>query len=119
MAKILLVDDVYTARTMIERVLTRVGRYEVRAVGSGSEALAAATSTPPDLVILDISMADMDGPSTLAALRKNGIGCPIVAYTARKEARSGEFMAQGFDAFIAKNGDLSELLTRVREIVGK
>lgn len=119
MAKILLVDDVYTARSMIERVLSRVGGYEVRAVGSGPEALVAAAAAPPDLIILDISMAGMDGSATLAALRAHGVGCKIVAYTARKETRSGEFVAQGFDAYIAKNGDLSELLTRVRELVGK
>jgi two-component system OmpR family response regulator len=119
MAKILLVDDVYTARSMIERVLSRVGGYEVHAVGSGAEAVTAVTTAPPDLIILDVSMAGMDGPATLTALRNHGVNCPIVAYTARKEARSGEFVAHGFDAYIAKNGDLSELLTRVRELVGK
>lgn len=119
MAKILLVDDVYTARSMIERVLSRVGGYQVRAVGSGAEALVAATATPPDLIILDISMAGMDGTATLVALRERGVTCPIVAYTARKETRAGEFVAQGFDAYIPKNGDLTELLSRVRAIVGK
>lgn len=118
MAKILLVDDVYTARSMIERVLTHVGRYEVVAVGSGEEALAAAAAAPPDLVILDISMAGMDGLATLRELRARNILAPAVAYTARTERTPGEFVAQGFTAYVQKNGNLSNLLTTVREIVG-
>lgn len=119
MAKILLVDDVYTARSMVERVLVRVGGYEVQAVGSGREALAAASAVPPDVIILDISMADMDGPTTLRELRARGVSCPVLAYTARTERVPGEFVGQGFHAYISKNGNLGDLLTTVREIVGK
>lgn len=119
MAKILLVDDVYTARSMIERVLTHVGRYEVVSVGNGEEALANAVAAPPDLVVLDISMAGMDGLTTLRELRARGVLAPVVAYTARTERTKGEFVAQGFTAYVQKNGNLSTLLTTVREIVGK
>jgi CheY-like chemotaxis protein len=119
MARVLLVDDVYTARSMVERVLVRVGGYEVQSVGSGEEALAAATAAPPDVVILDISMAGMDGLSTLRELRAAGVACPVIAYTARTERVSGEFVAQGFDAYISKNGNLSILLTTVRELLGR
>jgi two-component system OmpR family response regulator len=118
MPRVLLVDDVYTARSMVERVLARVGGYDVQSVGSGAEAVAAAVAVPPDVIILDISMAGMDGPTTLNELRAQGVSCPIVAYTARNERRPGEFVAQGFDAYVSKNGNLGELLTRVREIVG-
>lgn len=119
MAKILLVDDVYTARSMIERVLTHVGRYKVIAVGSGEEAIASAVATPPDIVVLDISMAGMDGLTTLSELRARGIGSPVVAYTARAERTQGEFVAMGFTAYVQKNGNLTNLLTTIREIVGK
>ncbi|MFV9505776.1 MAG: response regulator [Oscillochloridaceae bacterium umkhey_bin13] len=115
MARVLLVDDVYTARSMIERVLARVGGYEVQSVGSGAEAITAALATPPDIIVLDISMAGMDGIDTLQALRHNGLVCPILAYTARTERTPGEFVAQGFDAYVSKNGNLSDLLATVRE----
>ena len=115
MAKILLVDDVYTARSMTERVLRHVGRYNVRAVGSGAEALEAATSDRPDVIVLDISMAKMDGITTLHELRALQITCPVVAYTARTERSAGEFVAQGFSAYVSKNGNLSSLLAAVRE----
>jgi two-component system OmpR family response regulator len=118
MAKVLLVDDVYTARSMIERVLTHVGRYSVVSVGSGEEALTAAVAQLPDVIVLDISMAGMDGLTTLQELRARGVACPVVAYTARTERTQGEFVAQGFTAYVQKNGNLSDLLTTVREIVG-
>lgn len=119
MGKILLVDDVYTARSMIERVLRFVGRYEVQAVGSGAEAITAALANPPDVIVLDITMADMDGLSTLRELRANGVLIPVVAYTARAEKTPGEFVAQGFSAYVSKTGNLSGLLTTIRELIGK
>lgn len=118
MAKILLVDDVYTARSMIERVLTHVGRHEVLAVGSGQDALTAAVDARPDLVVLDISMAGMDGVRTLRELRAMGLTSPVVAYTARTERTQGEFVGLGFTAYVQKNGNLTNLLTTIREIVG-
>lgn len=119
MAQILLVDDVYTARSLIERVLSRVGGYEVSAVGSGAEAVAAAVTAPPDLIILDVSMAEMDGPTTLRTLRAQGISCPVLAYTARKEQVPDEFVCQGFDAYVPKDGNLSDLLAAVRNALGR
>jgi two-component system OmpR family response regulator len=117
MVKILLVDDVYTARSMIERILRHVGRYDVQAVGSGADALRAARTSHPDVVVLDISMADMDGITTLHELRAQGLQCPVIAYTARAERVAGEFVAQGFDAYVSKNGNLSNLLATIREVL--
>src|SRR5215208_4933642 len=91
MSKILLVDDVYMARSMAERVLTHVGRYTVRSVASGAEAIDAALADAPDLVILDISMAGMDGITALHELRKHGVACSVIADTARTEKSPGEF----------------------------
>lgn len=104
---------------MVERVLARVGGYEVRSVGSGEEALTAAVASPPDIIVLDISMAGMDGPTTLRGLRAAGVACPVVAYTARTERLAGEFVAQGFDAYVSKNGNLGDLLTTVRELLAR
>ncbi|MCX7791960.1 MAG: response regulator, partial [Chloroflexaceae bacterium] len=85
MATILLVDDVYTARSLLERVLRLVGRYEVVAVGSGEEAVRAALEISPDLVVLDVMMHGLDGVTTLQALRALGVACPVLAYPARSE----------------------------------
>ena len=117
MPNILLVDDVYMARSMAERVLTHVGRYTVRSVASGPEAIEAALLDAPDLLILDISMAGMDGITTLRELRERGVTCPAVAFTARTEKTPGEFKTHGFSAYVSKTGDLSSLLETVRAVM--
>src|SRR5689334_18064213 len=117
MPNILLVDDVYMARSMAERVLTHVGRYTVRSVASGPEALEAALLDAPDLIILDISMAGMDGITALRELRERGVTCPAIAFTARTEKTPGEFKAHGFSAYVSKAGDLSSLLETVRTVM--
>jgi CheY-like chemotaxis protein len=117
MPKILLVDDVYMARSMAERVLTHVGRYTVRSVASGAEAIEAALADAPDLIILDISMAGIDGITTLHELRERGVVCPAIAFTARTEKAPGEFKNHGFDTYVSKTGDLSSLLETVRAVL--
>lgn len=117
MAKILLVDDVLSARSMAERVLQHVGRYTVRSVANGPEAIEAAVADPPDLIVLDISMAQMDGFATLQELRTRGITCPVIAFTARIERSPGEFASQGFTAYVSKTGNLNSLLTTVRSVL--
>ncbi|MGQ9928196.1 MAG: response regulator transcription factor [Chloroflexaceae bacterium] len=119
MATILLVDDVYTARSLLERVLRLVGRYKVIAVGSGEEAVRAALEAAPDLILLDVMMSGLDGVATLQALRAFGVACPVLAYTARSEQFPGEFLTHGFSAYLQKNGDLGSLLARVRELLAK
>lgn len=119
MATILLVDDVYTARSLLERVLRLVGRYEVVTVGSGEEAVRAALAASPDLIVLDVMMSGLDGIATLQTLRALGVACPALAYTARSERFPGEFVQHGFSAYLQKNGDLSALLSTVRNLLGK
>jgi two-component system OmpR family response regulator len=117
MPNILLVDDVYMARSMAERVLKHVGRYTVHSVANGAEAIEAALANTPDLVILDISMAGMDGITVLQKLRESGVACPAIAFTARSEKVPGEFKNHGFNAYVSKTGDLSSLLETVRAVL--
>jgi two-component system OmpR family response regulator len=119
MTRILLVDDVFIARSMAERVLKHVGGYSVQSVGSGKEAIEVAQTNPPDLIVLDISMAQMDGITALRELRQHGVGCPVIAFTARVERTPGEFVSQGFSAYASKTGDLKDLLNTVRGVLKK
>lgn len=117
MTRVLLVDDVMMARSMAERVLHHVGGYSVQSVGSGVEAVQAAQFSPPDLIVLDISMSEMDGIATLQELRARGVKCPVIAFTARVEGTPGEFVALGFSAYASKTGDLRSLLDTVRNVL--
>jgi two-component system nitrogen regulation response regulator NtrX len=66
---ILIVDDEPAIRKALRDVLEDEG-YQVRAVGSGADAIKAVTDETPDLVFLDVWMPQMDGLETLAELRR-------------------------------------------------
>src|SRR5687767_11546513 len=68
MAQLLIVDDDKDGRDALCQFLERSG-HKVDCVANGREALMSILSRPPDLVILDLFMPDMDGPSLLEVLR--------------------------------------------------
>ncbi len=117
MARIMVIDDVYTIRLKTELVL-RQGGHIVQSCSSGSEAVEAVRINAPDLIVLDIVMAGMDGFATLRALRAQGITCPVIAYTSRRERRTGEFKTRGFDAYVPKSESLSGLMAMIRLLLG-
>ena len=68
--RILYVDDEPDIRAIAKVALEVVGEFEVLFCASGREAIDQAPNFAPDLIILDVMMPEMDGPSTLAALRR-------------------------------------------------
>ena len=78
LARILYVEDEPDIRMVAQMALEAVGGFTVIACPSGSEALAAAPTAEADLLVLDVMMPGMDGPSTLKALRalprERGVG---------------------------------------------
>ena len=85
--RILLIDDDPGIQAVARLALERVGGFQVRLCGSGREALKAAPEFMPDIVLLDVSMPDMDGPETFEALRKipQISNIPIVFLTANTQ----------------------------------
>lgn len=81
---ILVVDDDEDVRRLAVMSLARVGGHDVRSVGSGAECLEELRSERPDVVVLDVMMPVMDGPTTLAAIRDSGAthDVPVVFLTA-------------------------------------
>ena len=82
-ATVLVVDDQEDERKIQGAMLTHLG-YEVREAADGEAALAAATESPPDLVLLDIAMPRMDGLEVCRALRADPrtVGVPVLFFTA-------------------------------------
>lgn len=80
---ILVVDDQEDERTIQRAMLTHLG-YDVREAGDGAAALAEATASPPDLILLDIAMPRMDGLSVCRALRADPrtAAIPVIFFTA-------------------------------------
>jgi threonine synthase len=83
---VLIIDDHVEARRLLRRILQAHGEYDIREAASGPEALALVRDQPPDLVILDLMMPDMDGFAVLDALRKQEAtsAVPVVVVTAKE-----------------------------------
>jgi len=83
--RVLMVEDDPDIRAVAHLSLTAVGGFTVLQCTSGAEALQQISAFAPHLVLLDVMMPDMDGPTTLLALRKLPcmIGIPVVFMTAK------------------------------------
>ncbi|MCK9394921.1 MAG: response regulator [Methylobacter sp.] len=114
--KILVVDDTSASLRLLTDILKEEG-YEVRSAISGELALCAAASSPPELVLLDIRMPDMDGYEVCRRLKAQIATCdvPVIFVSAVSET---DEKVKGFEMgavdFVTKPFQRDELLARVR-----
>jgi signal transduction histidine kinase len=114
-ARILLADDNADMRDYLRRLLG--DRWSVEAVGDGAAALASALAAPPDLVIADVMMPELDGFELLQALRSDvrTRELPLILLSARAgEEAQVEGLAAGADDYLVKPFSARELTARVR-----
>ena len=115
--RILHVDDEPDIREIVEMSLGLNADFEVRACACGADAVAAAAEWSPLLILLDVMMPGMDGPTTLTHLRddpRTG-DIPVLFMTARAQAREVEqFIALGAHGVISKPFDPMTLAESVR-----
>lgn len=83
--RILMVEDEPDIQDVARLALEAVGGFEVAIFSSGEEALEGAPDFRPDLILLDVMMSGMDGPTTLQALRlrPSSATTPVVFMTAK------------------------------------
>ncbi|HEX6777252.1 MAG TPA: ATP-binding protein, partial [Ktedonobacterales bacterium] len=113
-ARILLADDNADLRDYLRRLLGE--RYEVEAVGDGAAARRAARSRPPDLVLADVMMPELDGFGLLRELRADPRtrAVPVILLSARAgEEATIEGLAAGADDYLVKPFSAREMLARV------
>ncbi len=106
--RILHVDDEPDIREIVDASLSLNPDFQVRACASGVDALVTAADWSPELILLDVMMPKMDGPTTLAELRKDPrtSGIPVLFMTARAQKREIEqFIAMGAQGVISKPFD--------------
>lgn len=118
--KVLLVDDEPDIRTIGQVSLRSVGRLQVALAGSGEEALAACARDRPDVILLDVMMPELDGPSTLARLQADPLlaGIPVIFMTAKVQKHEiRRYLDLGAVGVIAKPFDPMQLPAQVRAIV--
>jgi DNA-binding response OmpR family regulator len=114
--RILVVDDDEDIRLLVRELLERAG-YEVVEAADGREALKLMYSTPPALVLLDITMPDLDGYQTLERIRDLS-DVPVAMLTARsQELEKVRGLSAGADDYIAKPFGRQELLARVQALL--
>ena len=111
--RVLVVDDDETIRRTL-RINLRARGYEVEVVGSGRDALSTLEDAPPDLVILDLGLPDVDGVEVLRRLRRTS-RVPVVVLSARHQSDDKvEALDEGADDYVTKPFGMDELMARVR-----
>lgn len=106
--RILHVDDEPDIREIVDMSLGLNPDFDVRGCATGAEAIAAANTWSPSLILLDVMMPGMDGPATLSHLRQDPrtSAIPVLFMTARAQSREvEEIIALGAQGVIAKPFD--------------
>lgn len=114
--KILLVDDSATT-LMMEQMVLRGLRYQIVTAKNGREAVAAAASEKPDLILLDVVMPEMNGFEACRQIRQQEStkDVPIIMVTTKGEEHNVETgFESGCNDYITKPINGAELLTKVR-----
>ena len=116
--RILVVDDLPANVRLLEAILEPAG-YSVLSASSGPEALELVVSERPDLVLLDVQMAGMNGYEVCRRIRENETTAllPVVMVTSHDSEARIDGIRAGADDFVTKPLDQQELLLRVRSLV--
>jgi two-component system OmpR family response regulator len=119
---LLVVDDEATVRELLSATLRFAG-FRVTSAATGAEAVASATEEPPDLVLLDVMLPDVDGFEVVRRLREQRAEgrrgpVPVLFLTARdRKADKVTGLSLGADDYVTKPFDLEELIARIRAIL--
>lgn len=112
MKKILIVDDEEVIRMLYGEELEEEG-YNVVTAGSGHGLMEMIDREKPDLVILDIKMAEHDGLDLLQEIRKSFYNIPVILCSAYSSFK-GDLKSIAADYYVVKSADLSELKQKIK-----
>jgi len=118
--RILHVDDEPDIREVVNMSLSLSSDFDVQSRASGADAIATAADWSPSLILLDVMMPGMDGPTTLTELRKNPqtAEIPVLFMTARAQSSEvAHFISLGAQGVISKPFDPMTLATQVRRFL--
>jgi two-component system response regulator MprA len=115
--RILVVDDEPAVREAIDRAL-RLDGYRTELAADGRAALSAIAAAPPDAVVLDVLMPEIDGIEVCRRLRAAGDRIPVLVLTARDAvADRVRGLDAGADDYLVKPFALEEMLARLRALL--
>ena len=112
--RILVVDDEENISFLVESALRLVG-MQTQCAATGRDAIAAATSFQPDVIVLDVMLADLNGFDVLRRLRDSGQLMPVIFLSARDSTDDRvQGLTIGGDDYMVKPFAVAELVARVQ-----
>ncbi len=117
--RILYVEDEPDIQAVAKIALETIGGFELQIHGLGKDAVANAVSFAPDLLLLDVMLPDMDGPTTLKALKElpELANTPVIFMTAKVQPTEvAEYKALGALDVISKPFDPMTLADQIKSI---
>lgn len=122
MARIIIAEDEESCRTILARNLKRQG-HEVATAANGLELLQLTDHSPPDLVITDLNMPQMDGVEAIQRLRKRHPNLPVIAISGGCRSLEGPHLdsalSSGAARVLAKPFPFSDLALQVQEALAR
>lgn len=114
--KVLIIDDNQSLIASLKTHLEK--KYQIESCNSGQEALRETGSTQYDLIVLDLSLPDIDGEVICQKLRNKGVATPILILTAdEKIASKVKLLDLGADDYLLKPFKIGELQARIRALI--
>lgn len=119
MGQVLVVDDDPSVQKLLKTML-ELAHFEALIANNGQEALACLENTRPALIVLDLMMPTMDGPTFMTELERCGLrsSIPVIVLTANIYAKP-LIERMRVDSYLCKPFRLAELLQQIRSLVAK
>lgn len=116
--QILVIDDENDIQEVVRLSLQMTENWSVMSANGGAAGTLLALSSDPDAILLDVMMPDMDGPTTLRILQRQGNKVPVIFLTAKVQpADRQKFMQLGVRGIISKPFDPLTLGKQIREML--
>ena len=116
---VLICDDAAFMRMMIKDILTKNGYTIAAEAENGKIAVDKYNETKPDLVLMDITMPEMDGIQALKTIKGNDPGASVIMCSAMgQQAMVIEAIQSGAKDFIAKPFQAERVLEAVKKVIG-
>ena len=116
-ARVLVVDDEPNITDLVAMALRYEG-FDVAVAAGGREAIEAARSTPPHLIVLDVMLPDLDGFEVARQIKQSGHRVPILFLTARDATEDKvRGLTIGGDDYVTKPFSIEELVARVHAVL--
>lgn len=119
--RVLYVEDDKDIREPISQILTILG-YEVMCAHNGQQGLEAAANWKPNIILMDLRMPVMDGPTAIRALRSNPdtSDIPVFVLSAYSDAKTRDLCQQiGVDRFMSKPINVEKVDAAIKEILNQ